>query len=250
MHRLLHPSATQDRHGFRYRGTEVSRLEAFSDVVFGFALTLLVVSLEVPRTFDELRHTMRDFPAFAICFALLVLVWHSHSAYFRRYGLQDGRTIVLNSLLLFTILFYVYPLKFLFTFIVRVFTGGGATTVANGRMVPVLTDTQVPKLMITYGVGFAAVFAVFALMYAHALGQRRELELNALEEFETREGIKENVVMVIIAFLSIALALVLPLKWVGASGWIYAVIGPVQATLGGRRDKRRKKLMAKATAAD
>ena len=29
-------------------GCEVSRIEGFSDAVFGFALTLLVVSLEVP----------------------------------------------------------------------------------------------------------------------------------------------------------------------------------------------------------
>ena len=37
---------TRDLPGFRLRGPEVTRLESFSDVVFGFALTLLVVSLE------------------------------------------------------------------------------------------------------------------------------------------------------------------------------------------------------------
>ena len=36
-------------------GREVSRIEGFSDAVFGFALTLLVVSLEVPDNFDGLK---------------------------------------------------------------------------------------------------------------------------------------------------------------------------------------------------
>jgi len=44
---------------FRYRSHEVSRLEAFSDVIFGFALSLIVVSLEVPKTYGELMETVR-----------------------------------------------------------------------------------------------------------------------------------------------------------------------------------------------
>lgn len=52
------------------RGREVSRIEGFSDAVFGFALTLLVVSLEVPESFDGLKQILGGFVPFAITFAL------------------------------------------------------------------------------------------------------------------------------------------------------------------------------------
>ncbi len=61
---------------FRWRGKEIARVEALSDAVFGFAVTLLVVSLEVPRTFGALKHEMSGFFAVALCFALLILIWH------------------------------------------------------------------------------------------------------------------------------------------------------------------------------
>jgi uncharacterized membrane protein len=96
------------------RRHEISRLEAFSDAAFAFALTLLVVSLDVPRSYGQLMELMKGFFSFACCFALLVWIWHEHNMFFRRYGLQDPLTVFLNGVLLFVVLFYVYPLKFMF----------------------------------------------------------------------------------------------------------------------------------------
>src|SRR5712691_5665170 len=110
---------------FRWRSHEVSRTEGLSDAVFGFAITLLVVSLEVPKTYSELMQTMRGFGAFAISFTLLFMVWFNQYKFFRRYNLQDSLTIVLNGVLLFVVLFYVYPLKFVFTLMLNLFAGGG-----------------------------------------------------------------------------------------------------------------------------
>ena len=106
MHMLEQHVATD---GFRLPGTAASRLEGFSDVVLGFALTLLVVLLEVPRTYAELHASMRSFVPFAICFFLLLSIWYSQFKFFRRYGLHDTAAVVLNSFLLFVVLFYVYP---------------------------------------------------------------------------------------------------------------------------------------------
>jgi hypothetical protein len=141
-----------DRPKFRWRSHEISRIEALSDAVFAFAVTLLVVALEVPKTYGELTEVLRGFGAFAICFALLFVVWFNQYKFFRRYGLNDNLTIVMNAVLLFVVLFYVYPLKFLFTFLVDKFTGGhGEVRLPNGTVEGMVESAdQVANLMIIW----------------------------------------------------------------------------------------------------
>src|SRR5262245_5651942 len=121
---MVHASTLIDPEATDWPKHEVTRLEGFSDAVLAFAVTLLVVSLEVPKSFDELAEAMRGFLAFAICFALLVYLWYEHAKFFRRYGLQDALTTALNAAFLFLVLFYIYPLKFLFTFLVNLLVFG------------------------------------------------------------------------------------------------------------------------------
>src|SRR3954462_4063295 len=83
------PLAPKREQHFRWRGNELSRVEGFTDAVFAFAVTLLVVALEGPHTFEGLLDVLRGFPAFIICFALLMTFWTAHYRYHRRYGLED-----------------------------------------------------------------------------------------------------------------------------------------------------------------
>ncbi|HKR59442.1 MAG TPA: TMEM175 family protein, partial [Pyrinomonadaceae bacterium] len=190
---------------FRWRSHEISRIEGLSDAVFGFAITLLVVSLEVPKTFNELLEAMHGFGAFAICFALLFTVWYNQYKFFRRYGLQDTITVVLNAALLFVVLFYVYPLKFLFTAVVDRFTGGhGEVRLPNGNVEAMIEVGQIDNLMLIFGVGYLAVFSVFVLLYLRAYKKREELELNRLELFDTLSSVQEYMLHCSIAIISIA----------------------------------------------
>src|SRR5690349_15494183 len=95
------------------REGDITRVEAFSDAMIAFAATLLVVSLETPRTYDGLVDSLYGFIPFGLSFAALFLIWIVHTSLFRRYPLNDRLSLVLNGALLFTVLFYVHPLKFL-----------------------------------------------------------------------------------------------------------------------------------------
>ena len=197
--------------GFRMRGREVTRLESFSDAVFGFALTLLVVSLEVPKNFDQLIETMRGFLAFAVCFAILAMIWNDHYTFCRRFGLQDGFVRALTCVLLFIVLLYVYPLKFLF----NLFINGMILRGARGQ----LTLTQGTTLFVIYGLGFAAIYFVFTALYLHAYHRRGELELTPLETLDTRWEIYGMLCHAAIGVASIVIALTQ--KFGNLPGFIY-----------------------------
>ncbi len=220
---------------FRMRGTgEVSRLEALSDAVFGFAITLLVVSLEVPQTFNELLVVMRGLVAFAISFVLLFVIWLTQYKFFRRYGLNDNFTIWINALLLFVVLFYVYPLKFLWTFLVNYVLG-----FSKGGGAPPIEGHQIPTLLAIFGAGYVTISLIFALLYYHAYRKRAQLDLNELEIHDTWNNISENLLNVMIGVLSISIALVMR---TGLAGLMYWLIGPVQYVNGMVMGKRRKRI--------
>ena len=211
---------------FRWRGGEITRLEAFCDVVFGFALTLLVVSLEVPRTYAEMMTAMRGFLPFAVCFAQLVMIWVAHYRFSRRFGLEDPYTVLLNIVLLFLVLFYVYPLKFVFTLVFGQLTG---STLVGG-----IEWHQAAVLMRIYAVGFVAVFSLFSLLYAHAYKLRNALELNEVEVLQTRYEIEKTLLMAAVGAVSFVLTFKNP-SW---AGWWYFVLGPALALQGSTSGKR------------
>jgi len=169
---------------------------------------------------------MHGFFAFGVCFALLANLWYQHYRFFRRYALENPWVVFLNCALLFFVLFYVYPLKFLFT---AMFDGSE------------IDASETRALFTIWSLGYAAVFTVFTLLYLHAWRIRVQLELTPLEALRTHVSLLDQFAMVFIALLSTALARTMPDRYVGIAGYIYYIVPlyfMIAHSIAGRRERR------------
>jgi uncharacterized membrane protein len=207
---------------FRHRAKEILRIEALSDAVFAFSVSLLVASLEVPQTFNELVVIVNGALPFFATVAILFLLWYQQYIFFRHYGLNDFTTIVLNLLYVAIILFYLYPLKFLFSFLLAWWTGMDLFPKAFGKTI--ITAQQFPKLIILFSLGYFAIWSLLYLMHRRALHFSDELKLNRYEILYTRKETRGALLNAMIGIVATVLPL-MDLAWL--SGICYFLIAPV-----------------------
>ncbi len=221
----------QGKDKITWRSHEPLRVEALSDAVFGFAVSLLIISLEVPKTSGELLESLKGFFPFVCCFALIFYIWFEQYVFFRRYGMHDLGTIVLNAALMLVILFYVYPLKFLFN----------SALLHRGT----IEDNDLTPLLLVYHGGFTCIYLLYTLMYCNAFKRREELQLNAIEIFETRTSI-----FMFLGITCVGILLLIVALFTGRNGFVsmglYSLIGPVMMIVSGRRDKLFRKKFGNA----
>lgn len=208
---------------FRLRGLATTRVETFTDAAFAFALTLLVISLDPPASFAALSEALRRIPAFVASATLLMVFWWGHHQWSRRYGLEDGPTIVLSSLLVFTVLVYVYPLRFLFGLMVE-WVGQVTGLPLGSGAVAVATLGDVNRMFVVYGIGFVAMSVSLVLLNLHAWRRRHALELTAWERHETLGTAGAWGLVAVVGALSVLTALLAPASWAGLPGWLYCLL--------------------------
>ena len=207
---------------FRHRASEILRIEALSDAVFAFSVSLLVASLEVPQTFDELLVIVNGALPFFATVAILFMLWYQQYVFFRHYGLNDFKTIVLNLLYVAVILFYLYPLKFLFSFLLAWWTGMNLFPKAFGKTI--ITQEQFPNLIILFSVGYFVIWSLLYLMHKRALVFANELKLNSYEKLYTSREMRGAFLNAMIGVIAAVLPLI-NLAWL--SGICYFLIAPV-----------------------
>ena len=93
----------------------MTRLETFIDAAFAFAISMLVIAAQqIPDNIQALLAAFKNVPTFVCCIAVLGIYWRGHWLWSRRYGLEDGVSILISWALIVTILIFIYPLKAIF----------------------------------------------------------------------------------------------------------------------------------------
>ena len=223
--------------GFRLRGIEMTRLETFIDAAFAFAVTMLVISTgQVPNDVPSLLEAFKNVPAFLASIAVLSIFWRGHWLWSRRFGLEDGISILISWVMLVTILIFVYPLKLLFGGMFYFVTGH-----AVGQSIGAITAGQARVLFAVYALGITGIAVEVLLLNVRAWRLREALRLNEREQALTRGELVGWTVPASVGLVSLVLALSLPIQYIQWSGWIYlslAVLSPLQRGWWARRTRR------------
>ena len=219
------------------RENEITRVEAFSDGMIAFAATLLVVSMDAPSSYDDLIRNLYGFIPFALSFIALFYIWFVHTVLFRRYPLKDKPSIFINGILLFTVLFYVQPLRFLASSFVSLFSRTGN--------VAVTTWEQLQQLFIIYGLGWILIFVLVAWLYRRAWITRESLGLTPVESYDAITYSRHYLGFAAAGVVSILIALTKVGLGIGLPGIAYVTIGLFAWLNSRNRDPGREALAAK-----
>src|SRR5437764_15489064 len=204
--------------GFRLRGIAMTRLETFIDAAFAFAITMLVIATQqIPDDIETLLAAFKNVPAFVASIIVLVIFWRGHWLWSRRYGLEDGVSILISWAMIVTILIYIYPLKAIFGSMWYLLSSGHV----GQRLSLHTTESQARTIFAIYALGLIAISAEILLLNLRAWQLREPLRLNERESLLTRGELSGWSIPVSVGIVSLVFALTLPPEQIQWSGWVY-----------------------------
>ena len=223
------------------RSGDSTRLEAFVDAAFAFAVTLLVISGDhLPESLADLLRALKSLPAFAASFVMIALFWYAHVRWARRYRMDGIAATLLSLLLVFLVLVYVYPLRLLFGTFFGWITRGWAPMPLHDVSGP----NDVLLMFVAYGIAFASMSACIAGLYQLAWRNRARLALDRDAALAAAGEVTAHVYFVFVALISVGLAGLMPdnaRSWqVALPGCVYFLLSftGVIDTIGRRRAAR------------
>jgi len=224
--------------GFRLRGLNTTRLETFLDAAFAFAVTMLVISIgDIPESYDELIAALKGIPSFLACFAAILIFWTGHRRWSRRYGLEYSAALLISLGLIFVLLVYVYPLRLIFSAMFSWISGGWLPS-----QFKLQHASELINLFIIYGLGYAAMAGMMALLHIRAKNVCGVLGLNKLELIKTDAEIISWSVQAATGFISALFALLMPKGIDVFAGFVYLTLPVSQPIIAIRYAKKAARL--------
>jgi uncharacterized membrane protein len=104
---------------------QTGRLEAFSDGIFGVAITLLAIEIGIKEyegannynLWQKILERWPEYFSYFNSFATVLLIWMGHNKIFKRLRVANHWIILLNGLVLLFVVLFPYPTKTVGTFI-------------------------------------------------------------------------------------------------------------------------------------
>jgi len=153
------------------------RLEAFSDLVFGFSLSLLATRLDIPANPSDVFETTR-WATFIVTFGMICAIWLSHYRIFRHHFVARPPDVIVNFIFLLGIAVLPYSVQ---TF---------------------LRFTTAPNVIVLYLGDFGLILTALATLRWRALRQRRDDPDAEIRLREWRGTVRQYIlVLVIVGFL-------------------------------------------------
>ena len=183
------PADPDTPHGRRVLSKD--RMEGFSDGVFGFAITLLVLDIAVrpPGTpLQQFLHAWPSYLAYVISFLTIGGAWLAHTALTDRLARVDSLFLRLNLLVLLVVVFLPFP---------------------TGLVADALHDSSGERVYVTvYGLTLLAIRVLGSALDAYA---RHEHLYSPKEEGEELHSTQRKFLPVVIGYvLAILIGLAFP----------------------------------------
>lgn len=231
------------------RGTEVTRLEAFVDASFAFALTLLVIAGDtIPGSVEELTDALKQIPTYALSFHLIAQFWTSHAKWSRWFGIDDETSNRLSLILVFVLLIFVYPLKMVFSAFFNAISDGWLPATFA-----VQSKDQMLIMFQVFAAGYGTMAAIMALLFWHAEKLASKMDFTPVETMQARHHGANWLYVAGFCLLSFSIATFMPLalrhgQWLGLPGYILFALFAIQL-IRWRIYQRRLRRLAAPTAA-
>lgn len=173
---------------------ETARLEAFSDGIFGVAITLLALDIKIPEatapTGQALwRGIIELWPSYLTyfnSFAVVLLIWMGHHMIFREVRVASTRLIFINGLMLLLIALFPFPTRTIGQFagtdaqaVAAAFYAGYTGLISLAFLLLTLTLRATPSLLL-HGAGLHAALGRLCKLEALGVAIYAALALAAL----------------------------------------------------------------------